>query len=94
MRVVPAAVLYHKVSRSEEKPNPRVLYYLTRNRFLLLRAHLPWHRQLIALPWTLWGQLRTAINLVRMRDWQRQRALLWGIRDAALGRTGATQIVW
>lgn len=93
-RIVPSAVLYHKVSRGDERPSPRVLYYLTRNRLLLLRTHLPWHRQPIALAWTLWGQLRTAINLSRARDWRRHRALMRGLWDGAVGRVGESRLIW
>jgi hypothetical protein len=93
-RIVPGAVLYHKVLRSDDRPSPRVLYYLTRNRLLLLRTHLPWYRQPVALCWTIWGQIRTTVNLVRAHDWQRQRALTWGIWDGATGRHGASHLVW
>jgi GT2 family glycosyltransferase len=94
MRVVPDAVLYHKVPIDDERPSPRVLYYLTRNRLLLMRTHLPWHRQLLAIPWTLWGQIRTAMELVSKRDWSRERALMYGIWDAARGRTGIRTNSW
>ncbi len=93
-RVAPEAVLYHKVSRGDERPSPRVLYYLTRNRLLLLRTHLPWYRQPLALSWTLWGLMRTGLDLLRRRDWRRERALLRGILDAALGKTGISRVAW
>lgn len=94
MRVVPDAVLYHKVPIEDQRPSPRVLYYLTRNRLLLMRTHLPWYRQLLAIPWTLWGQIRTAMDLVSRRDWSRERALIYGIWDAARGRTGIRTNSW
>ncbi len=93
-RVVPEAVLYHKVSRGDEQPSPRVLYYLTRNRLLLLRTHLPWYRQPLALSWTLWGLVRTGLDLLQRRDWRREQALMRGILDAALGKTGISRVVW
>jgi GT2 family glycosyltransferase len=94
MRIVPAAVLYHKVPRGAGGPTPRVLYYLTRNRLLFLRKHLPWYRQPLVLSWTLWGLVRTGIDLLQRRDWHRERALLCGICDAALGRTGISRTAW
>lgn len=94
MRVVPASVLYHKVPRHAAGPTPRVLYYLTRNRLLFLRKHLPWYRQPLSLAWTLWGQVRTGHDLFRRRDWRREQALVRGICDAALGRTGISRVVW
>lgn len=94
MRIVPSAVLYHKVPRHAAGPTPRVLYYLTRNRLLFLRKHLPWHRQPLALSWTLWGLVRTGINLLQRRDWRREQALVRGILDAGLGKTGVSQVGW
>lgn len=93
-RVVPEAVLYHKVSRGDTRPSPRVLYYLTRNRLLLLRTHLPWYRQPLALSWTLWGLARTGLDLLQRCDWRREQALLRGILDAALGKTGISRVAW
>ncbi len=93
-RIVPDAVLYHKVSLADTRPSPRVLYYLTRNRLLFLRKHLPWYRQPLALTWTLWGLIRTGLDLLQRRDWQRERALLRGISDAAIGRTGISRTAW
>lgn len=93
-RVASQAVLYHDVSRHEVGPTPRVLYYLTRNRFLFLRKLLPWYRQPLALSWTLWGVLRTGVNLLQRRDWRREQALVWGIIDAGLGNTGISRVAW
>jgi GT2 family glycosyltransferase len=94
MRCVPAAVLYHKVPRHPLGPSPRVLYYMTRNRILFLRKNLPWYRQFLALPWTLWGLLRTALSLLCARDWSREHALGRGVLDAALRRTGMSRVAW
>ncbi|HEY8292708.1 MAG TPA: glycosyltransferase family 2 protein [Thermomicrobiales bacterium] len=93
-RVVPKAVLYHKVPRGDERPSPRVLYYLTRNRLVLLRTHLPWYRQPLALSWTLWGLMRTGLDLLQRRDWRREQALVRGILDAARGKTGISRVAW
>lgn len=93
-RVVPQAVLYHDVPRHETGPTPRVLYYLTRNRLLFLRKHLPWYRQPLALSWTLWGLMRTGFNLLQRRDWRREQALVRGILDAGLGKTGVSRVAW
>lgn len=94
MRIVPSAVLYHKVPRNPGGPTPRVLYYLTRNRLLFLRKHLPWYRQPLAISWTLWGLVRTGLDLLRRRDWRREQALVRGIYDAAFGRTGISRVAW
>jgi hypothetical protein len=94
MRIVPSAVLYHKVPRHAAGPTPRVLYYLTRNRLLFLRKHLPWYRQPLALSWTLWGLVRTGLDLLQRRDWRREQALLRGIADAARGKTGISRVAW
>ncbi len=94
MRVVPAAVLYHKVPRVTGGPTPRVLYYLTRNRLIFLHKHLPWYRQPLSLAWTCWGLVRTGVDLLLRRDWQRERALVRGCWDAVLGRTGMSHVAW
>ena len=94
MRIAPSAVLYHKVPRHAAGPTPRVLYYLTRNRLLFLRKHLPWYRQPLALSWTLWGLVRTGLDLLQRRDWRREQALLRGIADAARGKTGISRVAW
>lgn len=94
MRIVPSAVLYHKVPRNPGGPTPRVLYYLTRNRLIFLRKHLPWYRQPLAISWTLWGLFRTGLDLLMRRDWRREQALIRGVCDAILGRTGMSRVAW
>jgi hypothetical protein len=94
MRIAPSAVLYHKVPRHAAGPTPRVLYYLTRNRLLFLRTHVPWYRQPLAISWTLWGLVRTGLDLLQRRDWRREQALLRGIADAARGKTGISRVAW
>jgi hypothetical protein len=59
-----------------------------------LRKNLPWYRQPLALSWTLWGLVRTGLDLLQRRDWHRERALLRGIYDAVIGRTGISRIAW
>jgi hypothetical protein len=34
------------------------------------------------------------MDLLGRKDWQRERALLHGVYDAGIGRTGASRIAW
>ena len=52
------------------------------------------YRQPLAISWTLWGLVRTGLDLLQRRDWRREQALLRGIADAARGKTGISRVAW
>lgn len=86
---VPAAKVWHRGVRRDYKPGPAVVYYMTRNRFLLLAKH---HAPLVA--WLdAWAQtLRTLTSYTLRPKWRHKRAdrdAMWrGVVDFLLGRTG------
>lgn len=87
----PAAVIRHKVARSGTRTPERV-YYLYRNKLLLLRKHLPWWWRpvvftLYAVLWfpkVLVGSLAYHRGVCRVEV----RAILRAMFDAALDRRG------
>lgn len=86
---VPQAQLWHKGVQRNYKPNPAIMYYGTRNRFLMYAKH---HAPLAA--WTkAWLQTgRTLASWTVRPKWRSQRAhrdAMWlGVTDFVRGRFG------
>lgn len=86
---VPAARLWHKGVQRNYRPKPSLLYYTTRNRFLLLsKHHAPAKAWVVA-----WGQtLRTLVSWTLKPQWRSKRehrdALFMGIVDFLRQRWG------
>lgn len=55
IQVVPAARLWHKVSRSSQRTRPRQVYDMSRSRTLFMRRHAPWWLSWMAHAY-LWGK--------------------------------------
>ena len=68
-------------------------YFMTRNSFLFLSSHLPLHRRFIPASLVVGRGLKDALfhGLVR-RDWRRAGAILHGLLDGLLGRTGKARL--
>ncbi len=90
----PAAVIRHKVARGGTR-SPERVYYLYRNKLLLLRKHLPWwwRPAVFALYSTLWLPKVLFSSLAHHRGMNRSevRAILLALLDAALDRRGEAQ---
>jgi len=91
VRYEPAAVARHKVPPGKRRA-PERLYYLTRNKLLLLRRHLPWRRHPMA--WLASGvsliprMLLESVLVNRGLARQELRAILAAGRDALRGAKG------
>jgi GT2 family glycosyltransferase len=91
VRYEPAAVARHKVSPGKRR-TPERLYYLTRNKLLLLRRHLPWRRHPGA--WLAAGvslvprMLLESVLVNRGLARRELRAILAAGRDALRGARG------
>lgn len=87
----PAAVIRHKVARGGTR-DPQRIYYVYRNKLLVLRKHLPRGRRpfVFALYALAWLPRALAGSLVHHRAWRRQelRAIVRGVRDGLLDRRG------
>jgi GT2 family glycosyltransferase len=87
----PAAVIRHKVARNGTRTPERV-YYLYRNKLLLLRKHLPWWRRpaVFALYATLWLPRVLVGSLAHHHGLHRPelRAILLAVLDAIRDRRG------
>lgn len=87
----PAAVIYHKVARGGTRTPERV-YYGYRNKFLLLRKHLPWwwRPTVFALYGALWLPKAFGLSLAHHRGVREAelRSILLATLDAALDRRG------
>lgn len=87
----PAAVIRHKVARGGTR-SPERVYYVYRNKLLLLRKHLPrwWWPAILALYGTLWLPKILAGSLAHHRrvDRREVRAILRGAADGLRGRRG------
>ncbi len=87
----PAARLWHKGVQRDYRPQPYVMYYMTRNRFLML--------QTLRGPRTAWldawvQTLRTLISYTLKPKWREEkrteRTMLWrALRDFLASRWGA-----
>lgn len=92
VRAVPGAIVFHAVSSTLGQENPLVDYYMTRNQLVFLTRH--WHGadRLRVLPLAFVSRLATAlafsINHRSPERLARRNAILHGLRDAVLGRTG------
>ncbi len=90
----PAAVIRHKVASGGTR-SPERIYYLYRNKLLLLRKHLPWwwRPAVFALYSTLWLPKVLFGSLAHHRSMNRSevRAILLALLDAALDRRGEAQ---
>jgi GT2 family glycosyltransferase len=92
--VVPAAALYHKVTRST--PGVVVAYMMARNRLLWMSEHLPWRKRAAPLAYllreTLWNVCNVAAGIYHGRPPlapAHSRAMLLALRDFLRGKTGA-----
>ena len=87
----PAAVIRHKVARGGTR-SPERVYYLYRNKLLLLRKHLPWwwRPAVFALYGTLWLPKVLFGSLAHHRGMHGSevRAILLAMLDAAADRRG------
>jgi GT2 family glycosyltransferase len=64
-------------------------YFMTRNSFLFLASHLPWHRRLVPGFLVLGrGVKDVLLHFLVRRDGLRARAIAHGLLDGLLGRTG------
>jgi len=92
MRVVPASVVWHKVSASLGQCSPATDYYMLRNQLLFISRHRRgWSRRLL-LARTVLANLRTILAYT-LRPQHRQRrphrdARLLALRDFFRGRYG------
>ncbi len=91
VRYEPTAVARHKVPPGKRRA-PERLYYLARNKLLLLRRHLPWRRYPTA--WLASGapliprMLLESVLVNRGVELREVRAILAAGRDALRGATG------
>ncbi len=87
----PAAVIRHKVARGGTR-SPERIYYLYRNKLLLLRKHLPWwwRPAVFALYAVFWLPKALVSSLGHHREIRRAeiRAILLAMLDAARDRRG------
>lgn len=87
----PAAVILHKVAPGGTR-TPERIYYVYRNKILLLRKHLPWWWRpvVFAVYGGLWLPMILGRSVARRpgADMAEVRAILLGILDAALDRRG------
>lgn len=90
----PAAVIRHKVARGGTRTPERV-YYVYRNKLLLLRKHLPWwwRPAVFALYAALWLPKVLGGSVAHHRGVRgaEVRAILLAMLDAALDRRGEAQ---
>jgi len=83
---VPESKVWHKVSMTFGELSPVMIYLMTRNRWLFMWKHSPYFILFMAHYF-----LRSAKNYLvfwRQKQPKLQRALVWGVRDALLGRYG------
>lgn len=85
---VPQARMWHKVSPVDQSESPRILYYMTRNRFLFLHKNLPFPRKVIVLIRCSWGVFRTVIGFLRRGKREQAKAVVRGGADFLRGRFG------
>jgi GT2 family glycosyltransferase len=87
----PAAVIRHKVARGGTR-DPRRIYYVYRNKLLVLRKHLPAARRplILALYALAWLPRAVVDSLAHHRGWRGPElgAIARGIRDGLLDRRG------
>lgn len=87
----PAAVIHHKVARGGTR-TPERIYYLYRNKLLLLRKHSPWwwRPALFALYGALWLPKSLGASVAHHRgvSGAEVRAILLAMLDAAVDRRG------
>ncbi len=87
----PAAVIRHKVARGGTR-DPERVYYVYRNKLLVLRKHLPRRRRplVFALYGLAWLPRALLGSLLRHRGWRQAelRAIVRGVRDGLLDRRG------
>lgn len=87
----PAAVIRHKVARGGTR-SPERIYYLYRNKLLLLRKHLPWwwRPAVFALYAVFWVPKALVSSLGHHREIRRaeMKAILLAVIDAVADRRG------
>ncbi len=90
----PAAVIRHKVARGGTR-SPERVYYGYRNKFLLLRKHVPawWYPAVFALYAALWLPKILAGSVAHHRGLSRAevRAILLAVLDGAVDRRGGAR---
>jgi GT2 family glycosyltransferase len=86
---VPQAKLWHKGVQREYRPNPAVIYYGTRNRFLMLAKH---HANLKTWAVAWWQTVRTLVSWTIKPKWRlmrNHRNAMWrGVVDFIRHRWG------
>ena len=77
---------HHSVERSSRFRDTLYVYYIIRNRFLILRNHYRWHLIL----WGYWGfySLALAIKLRLSGNSPSARAVFMALKDGVMGRFG------
>lgn len=84
----PQAKMWHKVSPIDQLDSPRILYYMTRNRFLFLHKNLPLPRRIIVLARCGWGVFRTVIGFLGRGKREQAKAVVRGGADFLRGCFG------
>lgn len=90
--LVPEARMWHK-TLPHQSHSPYVLYYMTRNRFLFLRKHLPFSQRIGALSRCAWGTLLTIVGFLRNGERSQARAMVWGLLDFLRGKFGPVSVI-
>lgn len=86
---VPAAKIWHKISRASKPGSSSYIYYHVRNGLMLARRFAPWYVLPFVYLDSFWRALKQIpkFALPSKRVWA--KAILLGIRDFYLGKTGA-----
>jgi GT2 family glycosyltransferase len=86
MRILPGALVYHKVGKSLGITSPLTFFYAMRNMLILRRRYLPWF---LLLPFNMVYLPHKLFQAVRLGFRQRDRRYLLGFADALTStRTG------
>jgi len=87
---VPESKIWHKVSMTFGELSPVMVYFMTRNRWLFMRKHCQYFI-LFAAHYFLRSAKRF-LEFQRQGQPMLQRAIVFGVRDAVLGRYGKVEV--
>lgn len=85
---VPQAKLWHNVSLTDQSYSLRILYYMTRNRFLFFSKNMAFPYNVIVLARCSWSVCRTITSFLMSGKHKQSEALVLGTLDFLRGQFG------
>ena len=86
--IVPAAVIYHKLSASSDRKGAFYTYLISRNRILFVNNYFPGPYRLYFLVFNLVKLALVVTYFLAQRDWTRLHAYTRGYKDGMKGKYG------